>query len=1189
MKNMLRFLLGSCYLMIGLLSTQPAKAELLEGHVIGNISMNTTPVIEGKFSQAVDLSNDSRHIKVPLNNILEERPVTFTCWMRFNDFNAFNILMSVAPKSGRHWEIYTQSEQVAHLKVYIPQQGDFDSGVKLEKDRWYYVAFRLMENGFDLYLDGEVVISKEFEQPLRFDDEPLLLGRIHNEVLSCNGAIEDLHITRGEWPLAGYVPTGPTQVNAHTIALFHFDDIASEERHIENAMTDNVEFYAEVMDNLAMPVGDRFLDEAQDERYAQSTLHGCAAVEAESNLPVRQLVASMDEPTQPFKDRTVMSLNGTWKMKGSETGESINKRLNQFPNVKESQGVLEGWFREGFDKSDWFTVEVPTSVQNALLKLGEIENPFWDDTTYNVLMNEGWPEDFAWHFRKTPVERQDWWFSRTFEVPQDWQDKQIRLYFDGIDYEGSVYLNGMSLGHHEGMFGGPERDVSRMLHYDRPNELVVRVDAARDSWYGILKGSPGWGWHYGRMISMGIWRDVELQVIPEVSLEAPFVKTQSISDTTASIAMEYYLHNANPEPVTVTVTGHIQGITFNGESIVFTNEVTVPYGQSRFETEISVENPRLWWPMNYGDQDLYTLDLVVTSEEMRTPMDGKQVRFGIRTIEMHPLRGTQPESDYRWQFVINGTPIFMKGANWCWTDPLLQVNADKYEHILELARRGGIMMFRSWGGGIVETDEFYEKCDEKGLLIYQEFPYCWGPPDFPHTNPATLDDQVSRVIKRLRNHPSLIMWGGGNENVHIDGNDEGLFLVGRRCRQYDPTRPFHRTSPWGGSAHNWGVFHQGNPIDSGFVDYPAVFYGEFGMPTMSNFDEIQLSMPAEKLNDWPPNEGDGGWLMHLNQFSYRDIVKVLRYADYGPVDSWKKYIEYGQVAQGDEVFFATNLQRQGSYFNKGGLWFYKMTELFPGQSWGVVGFYGHPKLSYYRIKHAIAPQAAYAFYNKYDWEPGEPFEATLHVNNDSNMRLDDVTVTAILYGSDWSVVWQHAYIVDHVPFVTRYNLDTLKIDIPETVAKPFLLAIAMRDQAGNLISDQWNWFNFRAKTELIKELEALGAWGFPEDRVQEAMHAYAALPEARLLTMPPTNLRVAIQRDGVTGVLLVENITDTPALNVLIEQFPHQYGAFLEDNLVSLYPGEKREIAFELPSMETDLSLMTIKAWNAEAVKPLME
>lgn len=1138
----------------------------------------------GRHGSALDLTSHGRSASIPIGDLLDARPVTFSCWVRLDHYDAFNIILASGPKSGRHWEVYS-AVGTGQLSVYIPQVGDARSDRVPPLRTWFFLAFRIEERGFQLYVNGERILEKRYDQRLLFDAPAVHIASIPNEALHMTGAIDELVISQGDHDLTGWVPEAPATSEGN-VAVFRFDSVDDDSGVTPNDVGASIVGDATILDSLAMPQGDRFLDEVLDDAYAEAVLHGDRWVEAESRLPIMKAEAVAVTSGVAANAPVTISLDGAWRMKGGAPFKRADLAKENRLTAVERQGVTEKWFEYGADRSDWYEVNVPTTVQNALLELGETPDPLWDTNTWDELQEHGWPQDFPWHHRKTRIEQQDWWFARTFDVPESLKGQTVRLYFDGVDYGASFYLNGHSLGYHQGLFGGPLYNVTSLLHYDKPNELVVAVDTVPDAWTGVPKGSPGWGWHYGHLISLGIWRSVLLESVPAVEIQSPFVKTQSITEDGATLAVEYYTNSQVPGAVEATVCFEIAGENFEGAPVAFANTISVPYGKTRWETTINLPGAKVWWPVNYGDQPLYTLRAALNAADGAA--DVKSTRFGIRTIEMKPVRGTRAEIDYRWQFVINGVPMFIKGANWCWTDPMLQQDPAKYEHILEMAKRGGIQMFRCWGGGMVESDIFYRLCDEKGLMVYEEFPYCWGPPDFPLTDPAVLDQQVSDVVKRNRNHPSLVMWGGGNENVGITGNDDGLLLVGRRCRQYDPTRPFHRTSPWGGSLHNWGVFHHGNPIDSGFVNSPAPWFGEFGLPTMSNWLESLEYLPEAKMNTWPPAQDDGGIMAHMNQFGFGDMAKVMRYADYGPIQSWRQYIEYGQMAQGDEIAFATNLQRAGSYLNKGGLWFYKMTELFPGQSWGVVGFYGHPKLSYYRAKQFFAPRAAFAQYDRYDLAPGEAFKAGLYAANDSAFPLGNATASAVIYGSDLQELWRKDYPVENVPTATRVELDQLELTLDPEKIKPFLMAVSLRGADGERLSDQWYWFNFRAKTDAVKKLEEIPAWGWPHDRAPEAFEAYGSLPEARLLTLPKAGLQVRVERDGDTGVFVITNTANLPAFNVIIDDFPYAYGTYLEDNSFSLYPGESRRIAFELTHADQDLSGVTVKAWNADPVQPAL-
>lgn len=1147
-------------------------------------------LVDGKFGKALDLSTGGRYVAVHLEHAAGTQSLALECWVRLDSVANYNIIFASAPKKlpspkNPHWELYTKPGSGA-LEVYIPQIGKISTNCRLTVGQWHFLAFRIGEKSIELCADGRRVLRREFDRQLTLDDSPLLIGKIEGGSLPFDGAVDELHIRCTEDSLEEDLPIGPPMATPTSLAIYHFDQVDPDTGSLTNAVSSVSPIQAFAHDDLLLPIGNRFLDEVQDELYAKSVLHGSRSIEEESKLPIYlvEIEPIGEDATETNRKPLKISLDGSWRMKGSAHRVETDLKVHRTTAI-ESQGTREGWFKSGYDRSDWFEIQVPTSVQSALLKLGEIKDPFWDSNTYDELVACGEPkEEKRWHYRQTPVERQDWWFARTFTLPPEWKGQDVRLYFDGIDVAGSFYLNGHSLGYHTGMFGGPEYDITELLHYDRMNELVVRVDAVPELWSGVLKGSPGWGWHYGHLISLGIWRSVELQAVPEIEISSLFIQTESIDKDQAELVIEYTITSKRPKPTQVEVVGNIAGSTFESQPVSFRGRTTVHYGKSRYRMKLKVETPRLWWPLNYGAQDMYRLSLSVSQNGAMG--DIRETSFGIRTVKMLPLRGTLFEKDYRWQFVINGVPMFIKGANWCWTDPMLEVDPAKYEHFTELARRAGIQMFRSWGGGIIEADEFYRLCDEKGVMVYQEFPYCWGPPDFPLTDPHMLDDQVTRVVKRLRNHPSLVMWGGGNENRTPAGNDEGLLLVGRRCRQYDPSRPFHRTSPWGGSLHNWDVFHNGQPIDSGFTSLSTPWFSEFGIPSMTSWDESLNYLPLEKLQSWPPAQQDGGIISHMNQFSYGDIVKVMRYADYGPINSWQQYIEYSQMAQGDEIRFVANLQRAGSYLNKGGLWFYKMSELFPGQSWGITGYYGHPKLSYYRTKQVYQPQAAFAHSEKFNWVAGEFFVASLHVNNDSSKPLENATATAVIYGSNLAPVWTKEYSVDSVGTSQRIALGKIEVQVPESVSKPFLLAVALRDAEGRLLSDQWTWYNYQAKTPAVKKLEEIPAWGWPHARAPEAFKAYGSLPEARLLTLPQVKLSAELTCHGRVGAITIQNLSNLPAFNVIIDHFPHAYGAYLDDNSFSLYPHEKRIIRFELASEEAKTDTITVRAWNAPEVKP---
>ncbi|WP_020617906.1 glycoside hydrolase family 2 protein [Paenibacillus daejeonensis] len=964
--------------------------------------------------------------------------------------------------------------------------------------------------------------------------------------------------------------------------------------------------------------GKRYLDEVQDEAYRASSLHGDAAVEAEMRIPYRE-VASEVVQSQPrtasmgSEASDVLCLSGAWQMKGTEPtdpGDPAPATGWFGRKAKVSPGMEERWYGFGHDRSGWDEVQVPTTVQKALIALGKLEDPMWNTNTMDELEEHGEPKERPLWFRRTRVERQDWWFARTFEVSDTWKGRRLTLRFDGIDYSGTVFVNGISLGHHRGMFGGPDHDVSGLIRFDGPNELVVRIDAAPESWNGYLKGSPGFGWHYGHLISLGIWQDVWLTAEPDVAVVDPYVTTRTLTSEAAELVIDYAVNSCLGEHVSLEIQGEISRVAADGKrapdstgSLCFRQEVAVSYGRSRYRTAVTLPDPALWWPIGYGDPSLYELHLTarvleasssqaegLQSSDDRSQAVGTRTRFGVRTLEMRPLPDTPEETDYRWQFVINGVPMFIKGANWCWTEPMLERDDAKLERMLELARRAHVQMLRAWGGGMIETDSFYRTCDEKGILVYQEFPLCWGPMDAPHTDLGVLDRQVARNVKRLRNHPSLVMWGGGNENGPHGGADEGLFLVGRRCRGLDPSRPYHRTDPWGGSLHNWDVYHGGEPMKASTLANPSVFYGEYGIPSMTNRSSAAHYLPEDALASWPPTEESRGWLAHSHQFSLKDPIKSMRYGAYFPIRSWDDYILSSQTAQGDQIRFVADVQRAGAGRSTAGFWYYKFSDLFPGHSWAVVDYYGSPKLSYYRALQACRPRLAFATFEKSDgWCSGDIFGANLYAGNDTLEPLADALVTAIVYGSDWQVLWMMQYDrVTLVPGVTK-ELDTLSLTLPqETDIRPFLLVISLQDRDGDLISDQWYAFNGQAKSPELLEFEQAHRKEnneYPGELAGEAFRRYAEITDAPLRRLPQTTISIQVKSDEGGGTIVVRNTGEVPAYRVTLEGVGDDAHSYLSDNDFGLVPGQERVLHYEVTdgnALQTDL---TVRAWNAEPVR----
>lgn len=929
-----------------------------------------------------------------------------------------------------------------------------------------------------------------------------------------------------------------------------------------------------------MPLGES-LDRIERERLLASPLWGDRAVEADAAIPSRAAVVVVDAraavvdvgadaaaPAARPVFPAVLSLDGDWLLNGALPAREF--ALERWtPDRSEAVRRLPvGWHREETDRSDWVTAAVPGTVQGALAAAGRIPDPLLDDNTYRELVDHGEPEQLPWPFRRTRIEQQEWWYARRFRLPAAWRGARVRLVFDGIDYAASVYLNGEPVARHTGMYGGPEVEVTALLRADDENEVVVRIDPPPRDWHGVMKPSPGWGWHYGHLISIGLWRSVRLELVPEVEIADLFVRTlETASDeegaARAIVRVQWDQRSAAdtaaPTPVRITLHGP------DGQSAAAVVAEVDPVA-TRHHVDITLDRAQLWWPFGYGAQPLYRAEVSVDGSSATAT-------FGIRTVEYRPLAQHHGPELYDWQFTVNGRALFLKGANWCWTDPLARRGFEIDRHLLDLVVRANLQMLRAWGGGTIESDEFYAECDRLGILVLQEFPLSFGL-DATGVDLAAIDDQAARIVRRLRSHPSLVLWGGGNENPATITSDDLLTVIGKRVAQYDPSRAFHRTDPWGGSEHFYGVYHEGMPVDA-YREHVPIVFGEYGLSSQCDPASMAEFLEPALLEQWPP-PAHGAILQHQSQFSLFDLVKQARYADYGPLTDWAVFAEYSQLAQGDALRFASERMRSKSGADTAAYWFYKVGEVFPGASWAVIDYYGRPKLSYYRAKQFGAALSAYAVADHTEWAAGTVFQATIHVSNDTPSDLSGARVTARLHDARFGILAERSALVD-VAADRRADPFALTATVPERDLAPLVLSVRLEDSAGTTIGSNWYAFNAHPKSAAVRALEALPLEKLESHPAAEVLEEYARSGPHPLADQPPTVL--SVRREG--DALRVANEGPVPAPVVVIDGFPHAPGRWLDDNAFGLDAGESRLIAF---GGCDDVSGIRVRAWNAPSV-----
>lgn len=817
------------------------------------------------------------------------------------------------------------------------------------------------------------------------------------------------------------------------------------------------------------------------------------------SLPSIAVKLKPSEKMHLINPNPVISLDGKWLMVG-------------FPIGRGNEGELlrgKGW-GEAID------ADIPCSVQTALFKAGKIPDP-----------TVGFNDQIA----RREVAEKEWWFRKDFAwIP----GQPARLVFEGVDYSATFYLNGVRLGEHEGPFGGPTFDITGIVREN--NTLIVRLDPIPPDWTLVFKTNCVYGWHYVNCPPIGIWRSVRVEAIPKVEITDLFIWT---SDAKKGL-MSLYIALRGKNDFEGTIEGLITPSNFDGESYGFSLKARSKKGFWEGHLRFSIPHPRLWYPNGLGEQNLYNLQ--VCYKEGKKIIDIHSTRFGIRTIKMEPLPdGPQPHL-YNWTFVINDKPIFVKGTNWATIDAFLRLEESRYRRFLALAKDANIQILRSWGGGLLETDTFYDICDELGIMVWQEFPLTWQ--KFEVIRGAVADEIAYRNIRRLRNHPSLVLWCGGNEH---SGQGWLIELLGRRCYELDGTRPFHRTDPYGGSIHNYDVYWGLQPLERNLELY-APFIGEFGLASPCTHESTLRYLPPEEWEVWPPKD-ESAFIHHTPTFTPQNMTHLLHYAkEFDPCESLEGFIRGSQLAQATGVRVV--LERMRTRFpHSTGVIYYKLTDVYPGCSWSTIDWYGVPKIAHYFVQDAYAPLQVVALFNSFSYKAGEAIQTEIWLLDDRQEFKGEGEVIIRLFNAQLEKVVEKRFRFESKG---ERNLMLANVDLPVPSENwiPLLLVLDL-EKDGRILTRNYYWFNFREKPGCLFKL-------------------------------PKTELSATLEGNK----LMIRNIGNLPAVGVNVSSPTISDCLRLEDGYFWLEPNETKVIKLEtMPNINGEwkkLEGLKVEAMNAE-------
>jgi beta-mannosidase len=857
-----------------------------------------------------------------------------------------------------------------------------------------------------------------------------------------------------------------------------------------------------------------------------------------------------------------IDLNGTWTMKDFTFG----------------MGKARQVYLPGREPEDGIPVQVPGTVRSSLLAAGEIPDPYFGYDN----------EKSLW------VEQKEWWFFRSFRVDSSCRGRWIDLVFEGASFQGEVWVNGKPAGELKGMLNPRAFDVSGVLNYGGDNLLAVRLEATpdarfnemtrdltwdtpRDQLYSIAQCMYGWDWGpHG--VAVGLWQPVRLRVSGPLRLNRPSVLSQIPSPGLAVLNVTLDVTNLTDQAKEGLLLGLI--LEKNGErkAAEFRKTVALAPGESRtVSVTVTIRNPKLWWPNGMGEQNLYMLRASVA--ESGAESENLKTRFGVRELKLVEnekveefLKSMKEHSgnvyrlgkaigSYPWTFQINGKKMFAKGGNWIPVDQMLRLDRSRYDRLLTLAKDAHFNLLRVWGGGLYETEDFYELCDEYGILAWQEF---LSNRNFSKIDRDNFLEGAESAVLRLRNHPSLTFWCGGNE---FDPDDRGskavIDALDSLLKKLDPQREFHRASPYMGDDHYWGVWHEQEPYTRYRIIRP--FRSEAGMNTFPVPENYRKFTPAGLL--WPP---DTTYIEYHGEYNtrFQHLGKIMRYAD-----------EFGRVSSIDDLIMKSELYQalanafnmeycRSNKFQTSGLLVWQYNDIWPCLSWSMVDWYGTPKPSYYFQKRASRPVHVSADYEKYLWNAGETFGASVNLLNDSESPVKDCVYSVSLLDIQGGILAEKSG-----PAQTEANRSArvghVEYTIPASMAgRTFFVSVELRRNDGSKISDS------------IYPIAVSGT-GNPE-KYQGAFDEMNRMPKAELTVTLPADRSAD---DGTLAIRMAnpsKTISFFTRLRLLEESETMQ--AMYSDNYITLLPGETKTVDIRLEPLKSGAELkkatLEISGWN---------
>ncbi|MBP3714845.1 MAG: glycoside hydrolase family 2 [Phocaeicola sp.] len=833
-----------------------------------------------------------------------------------------------------------------------------------------------------------------------------------------------------------------------------------------------------------------------------------------------------------------------------------------------------------YQTKEWMPAIVPGTVLNSL-----VWNKIYPDPYYGL--NNKLEKDIIPDLFKTGRDFYTYWFRTEFDIPENYNDKIVWLQVDGINYRAEIWLNGFLVGNMAGMFKPDNINITDFARIGKKNCLAIKVypvdipgSIAYKEW-GAANGeyhnggdgniglnttmlmSVGWDFTFNDGIrdrNTGIWRSISLYATDKAVLRHPFVKSEltkpnyNVAKETISVEVT----NPTQRGIKCTIMGEILG-----ENITFSKDISLFRGETKEVTftpeefsQLIIKEPRLWWPIHKGKQELYQLKLSAMVNGKKS--DEINTRFGIREII-----SDQNTPDNSRQFYVNGKKLFIRGTNWI-PEAMLRNTDERTYAELRYTQQSGINLIRMWGGGIAESDYFFQLCDEMGLLVWQEF---WMTGDTKHPQDKDLYlSNVEATVKRLRNHPSLAYYVSSNESTEMPGAKDLIMAL-------DGTRGYQMQSECDG-VHDGSPYKQVNPMQhyentaSDRGSRVDGFNPEYGAPTIPIAETLREIMDEKDL--WPINKEvwdyhDGGGF-HLMSTMYKELTD-----NYGPSSSIDEFAMKGQFVgamNSKSIWEVWNYNKlnYGDRYASGLLFWYHNCPV--KQVCGRMWDYSlEPTASLYHTQNALEP-----LHVQFDY-----LKNTVSVYNEYYQTFKNYKVSAEVYDINSKRIWSKSQTTDILEDGVVNDLFT--IDFPENISQVHFIKLKLYNEKGKEISSNFYWRS-NDKYEGKKTLTGPTSSGFED-----------------IAKLKQVQLKVSYKTYQQNGRFYIEARIKNPTnalafftqLQLLDEYNKPVRPSFYTDNFFSLLPGESKTIVIDTDQSKLPSSpLFVVKGWNVRPVKYML-